>query len=132
MEFEIKRYYEEIKIPILDSEEFEIKKDLIDVVAKCQDENGIYKIGLGIIELADEELQPIAQIKYDAIKLKEANPPPPTFQELREEEYLVRGITPDKMTIALWEDVVEKRPEARIAIQTEREAVKTKYSKVQR
>ena len=130
MEFEIKRYYEEIKIPILDSEEFEIKKDLIDVIVKCQDEKGIYKIGLGIIELADEELQPIAQIKYDAIKLKEANPPPPTFQELREREYLLQGITEKEMVVALWEKIVEGRTESADAIQVKREAVKAKIPKV--
>ena len=130
MEFEIKRYYEEIKIPILDSEEFEIKKDLIDVVAKCQDEKGIYKIGLGIIELADEELQPIAQIKYEAIKLREANPSLPTYQELRAKEYLAQGITIDKMVIAIWERVVENRSEAANLLQAKREAVKAKIPKV--
>ena len=130
MEFEIKRYYEEIKIPILDSEEFEIKKDLIDVIVKCQDEKGIYKIGLGVLDKPDAELQIIAQQKYDAIKLKEANPPLPTYQELRAKEYLAQGITIDKMVIAIWERVVENRSEAANLLQAKREAVKAKIPKV--
>ena len=100
------------------------------MVAKCQDEKGIYKIGLGIIELADEELQPIAQIKYEAIKLREANPSLPTYQELRAKEYLAQGITIDKMVIAIWERVVENRPEASNLLQAKREAVKAKIPKV--
>ncbi|MBM4172517.1 MAG: hypothetical protein FJ214_11665 [Ignavibacteria bacterium] len=51
-----------------------------------------------VIEAETEEL---AIAKYNEIKFREANPLPPTYTELRQKEYLEKGITPDKMIIAL-------------------------------
>ena len=110
----------------------ELKRDKTEVIAKFIDEKGsIYKIGLGAnsFEKSDNKLKIIAQQKYDEIKFREANPSPPSCQELRKKEYFEQGITTEALIIASWEDVVEKRPEARIALQTKREAIKLKYPK---
>jgi len=107
--------------------------DSSNVLAKIIDENNkIYKIGLGIEnkDKSNTELEGIAIEKYNEIKFREANPPPPPVQELREKEYLAQGITIDKTTIALWERVVENRPEASNLLQAKREAVKAKIPKV--
>lgn len=86
------------------------------------DENGKeYLIGASTEQLAIE--------KYNAIKFREANPPPPTVQELREKEYLSQGITEKEMVVALWERFVENRPEASNLIQQKREIVKLKIPK---
>lgn len=76
-----------------------------------------------------EATEQLAIEKYNTIKFREANPSPPSYQELREKEYLAKGITIDKMTIALWEKVVEGRSEETDKIQVEREAVKVKIPK---
>jgi len=43
----------------------------------------------------------------------------------RATEYLKRGITIDVLTVALWEKLVEARPEAADVIEVERQEVKT-------
>lgn len=109
----------------------ELIKNKNEVIAKIVDEQGIYKIGLGVDSLmkSDDELKTIAQQKYDAIKFREANPPPPTYQELREKEYLAQGITEKEMIIALWEKIVEGKSIEAGKLQAERLAIKQKYPK---
>ena len=67
--------------------------------------------------------------RYNDIKYKEAKPPVPSIDEMRKAEYIVKGLTPEKLIIALWEDVVEGRPEEVNRIQAERVKVKEKYPK---
>ena len=110
----------------------ELIKYPTEVIAKFKDIDGtIRKFGLGADSLikSDNELKILAQQKYDEAKFREANPLPPTVQELREKEYLAQGITDHEMNVALWEKVVENRSESANAIQIKREAVKTKYPK---
>ena len=76
-----------------------------------------------------EATEELAIQKYNEIKYKEANPPLPTTEELRRKEYLAKGLTPDKLIVALWEKVVEGRPEEADKIQAERIAIKDKYPK---
>ena len=45
--------------------------------------------------------------------------------EKRLAEYEKQGITTDKLIVALWEKVVENRPETATELQTAREAIKT-------
>jgi len=63
----------------------------------------------------------------DAFELAqiEANKPIPTIDELRRAEYPKT----DELIVALWEQVIEGRPESATILQAEREAVKIKYSK---
>lgn len=51
--------------------------------------------------------------------------PEPTYAERRAAEYP----TTDALVVALWERIVEGRPEASEAIQKQREAIKAKYPK---
>ena len=55
--------------------------------------------------------------------------PSPTYQEWRAKEYLAKGLTPDKLIVALWEKVVENRPEEADKIQVERVAIKEQIPK---
>ena len=98
------------------------------IIAKMKDESGnIFKIDLGVNSLTktDAELEQLALEKYTAIKEREANPPAPTYEELRAKEYP----STDKLVVALWEKVVEGRPEEADKLQAERLAVKQKYPK---
>ena len=72
-----------------------------------------------------EATEELAIEKYNAIKFREANPPPPSYQELRAKEYP----STDKLVVALWELVVEKRPETANELQAKRELIKLKYPK---
>lgn len=54
-----------------------------------------------------------------------AAPPEPTYAERRAAEYP----SAEALTVALWELVYEKRPEAADALQAQREAVKAKWPK---
>ncbi|MCX7806093.1 MAG: hypothetical protein N3A38_13005 [Planctomycetota bacterium] len=54
---------------------------------------------------------------------------PPTAGERRKAEYEARGATIEALTVALWELVVEKRPESAEAIQAARAAVKAEVPK---
>jgi len=106
----------------------ELFKYATDTVAKLKDEDSnIYNIGLGVDSLTktDSELEELAIEKYNAIKFREANPLPPTYQELRAKEYP----STDELIVALWELVVEKRPETANELQVKREAVRQKYPK---
>ncbi|MFA5803659.1 MAG: hypothetical protein WC879_03355 [Melioribacteraceae bacterium] len=109
----------------------EFIKYTTEVIAKFKDEDGtIYKIGLGTDSLTktDSELKILAQQKFDEIKFREANPLPPTVQELRKKELDI--VSPiDEMVIAIWERIVENRPEASNLIQQKREIVKLKIPK---
>ena len=51
------------------------------------------------------------------------------YSHNREGEYIREGITEKELTIALWERVVERRPETSDAIQKKRLAIKAKYPK---
>jgi len=79
-------------------------------------------INAGHLE-ADIEVKFVTDEEYQAII--EAEKPEPTYADLRRAEY---PSTHD-MTVALWEDIVEGRPEARIALQELRTAIKAKYPK---
>lgn len=52
-----------------------------------------------------------------------------TVIQLREREYLKDGITTEALVVALWEKVVENRPESLEALQAKRLAVKAKIPK---
>jgi hypothetical protein len=54
-----------------------------------------------------------------------APPPVPTYAEQRAKEYP----SADALIVALWERIVEGRPEASVAIQAQRAAIKAKYPK---
>ena len=76
-----------------------------------------------------EATEELAIQKYNEIKYKEANPLPPTYQELRAKEFLEKGLTTEKLIIALWEKVVEGRPEEADKIQAERITIKEQIPK---
>jgi len=79
-------------------------------------------INAGHLE-SDIEVKYITDIEYQTIL--EAEKPIPTYADLRRAEYP----SINDMTVALWEDVVEGRPETRIALQIKREAIKIKCPK---
>jgi len=56
-------------------------------------------------------------------------PPEPDYAELRRRAYNAAGCTVDALTVALWEDSVEDRPETATALQAAREAIKAQYPK---
>ena len=74
-----------------------------------------------LVELTEKEILEIEEAK--------ANLPKPTYQELRANEYLEKGLTTDKLIVALWEKVVEGRSEEADKLQAERVKVKEKYPK---
>ena len=47
----------------------------------------------------------------------------------RQAEYLKEGITSEALIVALWEQIVENRPEAAQTLQAKRTAVKAKHPK---
>lgn len=53
----------------------------------------------------------------------------PTVDELRKSEYEKAGITIEALTVALWEKLVENRPEAADAIQAKRLEIKARFPK---
>ena len=71
----------------------------------------------------DIEVKYVTDAKFQVIM--DANKPEPTYADLRLSEYS----SVSDLTVALWEDIVEGRPEARIALQKEREVIKLKYPK---
>lgn len=81
------------------------------------DEKGEY-----FIEINDEVN---AKLKYEEIKNLEANPPKENYKILREKEYP----PVQEMIVALWEDVVEGRPQEKARIQALRVEIKNKYPK---
>jgi len=72
---------------------------------------------------ADIEVKFVTDAEYQSII--EAMKPIPTYEDLRRAEYPKT----DELIIALWEQVVEGKPESATILQTKREAVKIKYSK---
>lgn len=95
----------------------EIIKLQQDIYRITEDSGCVYDVNGATEQLAIE--------KYNAIKFREANPTPPSYQELRKKEYPSIG----DMVIALWEWQVEGRNEAKNILQIKREAVKLKYPK---
>lgn len=63
--------------------------------------------------------------KASAAAILEAHDPAPTYDAERRNEYPPT----DAMVVALWERIVEGRPEAAAALQAQREGVKAKYPK---
>jgi hypothetical protein len=61
----------------------------------------------------------------------EAQDPDPvkTYTQLRQEEYMKRGVTIEALSVALWEKYIEDRPDAATSLQAIREEVKTLYPK---
>jgi len=106
-------------------------KNEIDEITVDLFDGGQYTIGLGKINLpsTDAEIIISALQKYDALIYNRTNPPLPDCQELREKLYLEKGITPDKMLIALWEKVIEGRSETADSIQIQRVEIKNKIPK---
>lgn len=60
-----------------------------------------------------------------AAQIVAAHDPAPTYAEMRAKEYP----TTDALIVALWERLIENRPEASVALQAQRLAVKAKYPK---
>lgn len=79
--------------------------------------------------ITTEATEESALQKYNEVKYREANPPKPTIEEQRKKEYFEKGLTPEKLIIALWEKIVEGRSEEADKLQAERLAVKQKYPK---
>jgi hypothetical protein len=53
----------------------------------------------------------------------------PTIEDQRKLEYIKEGVTVEAMTVALWEKIVENKPQAMNDLQAKREAVKIKLPK---
>lgn len=61
-----------------------------EAIARYEDEDGIHKIGLGLIAFkTDAEIINLAQIEIDKKKKKDSNPPAqlPTKEEVLKEKY---------------------------------------------
>ena len=71
----------------------------------------------------DIEVKFVTNAEFEAII--EAMKPIPTYEDLRCAEYPKT----DELIIALWEQVIEGRPESATILQAKREAVKIKYAK---
>lgn len=69
-------------------------------------------------------LTPEQREKANKILVEVGIVPPPTIDELRKAEYDKRGATVDALTIALWEEKVEGKPDALDELQAIREQVK--------
>ena len=70
----------------------------------------------------DNEDKLVAKIKAEMFKKDYANN--------RKKEYEHNGLDTDKLIVALWELIVEKRPEMSNDIQKKRTTIKKKYPKV--
>jgi len=79
-------------------------------------------INAGYFE-ADIEVKFVTDAEYQAIL--DSMKPIPTYEDLRRAEYP----STDELIIALWEKVIEGRPESATILQAKREAVKIKYPK---
>jgi hypothetical protein len=51
------------------------------------------------------------------------------YQDKRKEQYFLRGCTIEAMSVAIWEKIVENRPESADVLQLIRETVKTEIPK---
>jgi len=109
----------------------ELDESVLDeVTVNFISEEGHITIGLGKDESKDDAIIVTALAKYDEILYNKANPPKPSYIELRQKEYLAQGATIDKMIVALWEKVVENRNQSANDLQTIREQIKTKFPKL--
>lgn len=54
---------------------------------------------------------------------------PEDYVDKRQQAYIERGVTAEALIAALWERVVEGRPEAAEALQTIRESIKAQFPK---
>jgi len=72
---------------------------------------------------SDIEVKFVTDAEFAAIM--EAIKPIPTYEDLRRAEYP----SADELIVALWERVIEGRPESADILQAKREAVKIKYLK---
>ena len=79
-------------------------------------------LNAGYIE-AEIEVKYVTDAEFETIM--EAMKPIPTYEDLRRAEYPPT----DELIIALWEKVVEGRPESATILQAKREAVKIKFPK---
>ena len=68
---------------------------------------------------AREAAHSAAQIEYAKV----------AYKDRRQEKYNKRGVTPQAMSVALWEKVIEDRPEAADALQVIRLQVKSEEPK---
>jgi len=78
-------------------------------------------INAGYLE-ADIEVKFVTDAEFETIM--EVMKPIPTYEDLRRAEYPKT----DDLLVALWEHVIEGRPESATILQAKREAVKIKYS----
>jgi len=62
---------------------------------------------------------------YDTLEVEYLKAQEPTYEDLRRAEYP----SPDELIVALWEQVIEGRPESAAILQAKREAVKIKFPK---
>jgi len=79
-------------------------------------------LNAGYLE-ADIEVRYVTDEEYQVIL--DSMKPIPTYEDLRRAEYPKT----DELIVALWEQVIEGRPESATILQAKREAVKIKYSK---
>ncbi len=79
-------------------------------------------LNAGYIE-ANIEVKYVTDVEYQAIL--EANKPVPTYEDLRRAKYP----TIEEITVALWEQIIEARPESAVILQAQREAVKLEIPK---
>jgi len=79
-------------------------------------------INAGYLE-SDIEVKFVTDEEYQIIL--DSMKPIPTYEDLRRAEYPLT----DELIVALWEQVIEGRPESAVILQAKREAVKLKYPK---
>jgi len=72
---------------------------------------------------AELEVKYVTDAEFSAIM--EANKPISTYEDLRRAEHPKT----DELIVALWEQVIEGRPESAAILQAERESVKLKFPK---
>lgn len=98
---------------------------------ETRDPNVLYNVEAGVWFPRDpahplyrefQALQAAGQAELQAF----AEPP---VVELRRRAYVAAGLLPEALIVALWEYVVEARPEAATAIQAARTQIKTRYPK---
>ena len=63
---------------------------------------------------------------YDTLEAEYLKSQLPTYEDLRRAEYPKT----DELIVALWEQVVEGRPESAVILQAKREKIKLSYPKV--
>lgn len=104
-----------------------IKELQQQMTAEIRQHIKVVKEGNTTIESIDEEIRKEIESKY--LPLIESEKNKIAYIELRAKEYLAKGLTTDKLIVALWEAVIEGRFESAQELQRLREAVKAKYPK---